>query len=333
MSTLVKNPPAPGTPEWYGVVTASKIPAILGISPFSTAGDTWLEMTTQKPATILDEVQEKIFAWGHHAEDALVNNWLWRNPGWQASKGEVAYTDTDLPFPNLVTLDRRARRGSRKHILECKTSVSRRIWGDPGDEIPTGVLAQVIFQMGVSGIHEATVIALVAQDFPVWPRLYEVEWNEEFYKAICQTVTDFYAHVESGEMLPIDWDAIIWAGHQQELKQPKKDDGVADIDPDLLGRLTVANQDFEAAKTNLDSVKQEAITALGKHQKLVDPAGHAVVAKAKGRFSKTNLPDDLKYLLKLPELQKQTFDSAKLKKTYPDAYASAVGDPSYRFNL
>ena len=315
------------------MVTASKIPAILGISPFSTAGDTWLEMTTQKPTTTLDEAQEKIFAWGHHAEDALVNNWLWRNPGWQASKGEIAYTDTDLPFPNLVTLDRRARRGSRKHILECKTSVSRRIWGDPGDEIPTGVLAQVIFQMGVSGIHEATVIALVAQDFPVWPRLYEVEWNEEFYRAICQTVTDFYAHVESGEMLPIDWDAIIWAGHQQELKQPKKDDGVAEISTDLLAELRIAQDACTVAETQLNEVKQRVEASMGKNQKLVDPDGKAIVSRTKGRFSKSNLPDDLKYLLKLPELQKQTFDSAKLKKTYPDAYAAAIGNPGIRYTL
>lgn len=333
MATLIKNPPAPGTPEWYGVVTASKIPAILGISPFSTAGDTWLEMTTQKPTTTLDEAQEKIFAWGHHAEDALVNNWLWRNPGWQASKGEIAYTDTDLPFPNLVTLDRRARRGSRKHILECKTSVSRRIWGDPGDEIPTGVLAQVIFQMGVSGIHEATVIALVAQDFPVWPRLYEVEWNEEFYRAICQTVTDFYAHVESGEMLPIDWDAIIWAGHQQELKQPKKDDGVAEISTDLLAELRIAQDAYTVAETQLNEVKQRVEASMGTNQKLVDRDGKAIVSRTKGRFSKSNLPDDLKYLLKLPELQKQTFDSAKLKKTYPDAYAAAIGNPGIRYTL
>src|SRR5699024_10455956 len=101
---------------------------------------------------------------GNDMEDGLVKAWKRENPGWQTNSGEIAYTDTGLPFPNQATLDRRAKRGRAFRIIECKTSSSRRIWGERGAELPGSVYSQVLSQMGMSGIHRADVVALVGYD-------------------------------------------------------------------------------------------------------------------------------------------------------------------------
>ena len=156
---VMSNPPRPGTPEWRGMITASKVPTLLGLSPWSSPYALWHEMYAglEPPAMEGDHLR-----WGHLAEQSLVDWWLDANPGWQAGAGEITYTSDALPFPNAVTLDRRARRGRRFHIIECKTTRDMDQWGRPGDpdSVPAHYLAQVIFQMGVSGIHEASVVVL-----------------------------------------------------------------------------------------------------------------------------------------------------------------------------
>lgn len=49
---------------------------------------------------------------GYDLENGIVPQWERKHPGWQTNAGEIAYTDTDLPFPNQATLDRRSKRGA-----------------------------------------------------------------------------------------------------------------------------------------------------------------------------------------------------------------------------
>ena len=104
---VMKNPPRPGTPEWRSMITASKVPTLLGLSPWSSPYALWHEMYAglEPPALEGDHLR-----WGNIAEQSLVGWWLDANPGWQTNSGEITYTSDALPFPNAVTLDRRARR-------------------------------------------------------------------------------------------------------------------------------------------------------------------------------------------------------------------------------
>lgn len=161
---------APGSPEHARRVTASKVPAILGLNQFQTPSELWMEMSGLAPKQV---VEGDRLDWGHDIEESLVRWWLRKNPGWRAGKGEVAYTNPELPFANQATLDRRAVRGRRFHIIECKSTDSERTW-DSEDELPAHVYAQALAQMGISGIHRASVVRQLHSTVPV---IYEVEWD------------------------------------------------------------------------------------------------------------------------------------------------------------
>ncbi|STD79122.1 Uncharacterised protein [Corynebacterium minutissimum] len=88
-------------------------------------------------------------AWGHIAEESLAKWWLHNNPGWHLNvarrgRAEIAYTNDDLPFPNMATIDRRAMNRKygttspeRFHIIECKTAMTMNDWGRPMNRIPS----------------------------------------------------------------------------------------------------------------------------------------------------------------------------------------------------
>ena len=188
MSKVIKAPPPPGSPEWMRLITPSKIPAILGISPWESQFSLWHKMHGDLPA---EQPSNDIFDWGHAAEDSLVNWWKLKNPGWRTNNSEIAYTNSDLPFPNLATLDRRAVRGRRYAIIECKTTRNLDEWGKPGEphSVPLYYEAQVLGQMAFSNFREAYVVVLgygvpeihpVPWDRPTWNLIFDecVAWNE-----------------------------------------------------------------------------------------------------------------------------------------------------------
>ncbi|UWE84713.1 YqaJ viral recombinase family protein [Corynebacterium diphtheriae bv. mitis] len=130
---IIQNPPAPGTPEWRKMITASKIPAILGISRYKSQFALWHEMAGNIEPTPMDPRRA---AWGHAAELAIAQQWATVNPEWKLNpmRGgtcELAYT-TDHGFPTLATIDRRAYCRGTFHIIECKTARDLSDWGREG---------------------------------------------------------------------------------------------------------------------------------------------------------------------------------------------------------
>ena len=254
---VMKNPPRPGSPEWRGMITASKVPVLLGLSPWSSPYALWHEMYAglEPPALEGDHLR-----WGHIAEQSLVDWWLDANPGWQANSGEITYTDPGLPFPNAVTLDRRARRGRRFHIIECKTTRDMDQWGRPGDpdSVPAHYLAQVIFQMGVSGIHEASVVVL---GFGA-PEIHEVEWDEDVWASIVAACTRWHQTGVAGDPPPLDdrtatYDAV--RGLHPDIDR----DTDIQIDHDEAVALLDALEDEAAAKAAVVAAKTRLLDQMG----------------------------------------------------------------------
>ena len=72
-----RTPPLPGTPEWVRLVTASKVAAIVGASPWESPRSLWHKMrgdlTDNTPPT--DAMQR-----GHLLEPAVITWWQHRHP-------------------------------------------------------------------------------------------------------------------------------------------------------------------------------------------------------------------------------------------------------------
>lgn len=309
----------PGSPEWGRTVTASKIPVILGMVPqWQTPSELWMTMSG---LTEHEQLEGDHLEWGHIAEDSLVAWWLHKNPGWQAGKGEVAYTNDDLPFTAQATLDRRARRGRRFHIIEAKTSDSATTWDDT-ESLPGHVHMQVLAQQGISGIHEASVVSQLGSTVP---RIYPVEWDPELWDGVVDVVNDFVQSLGNSEP-PMPPQDLIDAAHKAV--EPSFDDDL-ELEHDQVARYIdlVEQRDtidtlIDAEKARLEQLAQGRRVTLG---------GKALMTLTPGRFAQKNLPDEARHLVKDPEVMTPKFDAKKFATKYPDIHAAALSDGAYTY--
>lgn len=267
--SVVSNPPKPGTPEWRKIITASKVSAILGISRFQSQFSLWHEMHGDVDPEVKDPDRMK---WGHIAEASLAAWWAYKNPGAKlnprrAGSYEIAYTNSDLPFENIATLDRRgffptASPGERFHIVECKTAMTFDDWGRPGepDSIPADYYSQVMFQMGVAGIHRASAVVLGPYGEP---EIHDVVFRQDEFDAIVDRCVHWQASLEMG--LAPQRDRSVSTYETVRGLHPDIDrDAVVQVDAaqavNLLDRITGVDR----AEAEARAAKIEAMELMGK---------------------------------------------------------------------
>ena len=315
---ILNEAPRPGTPKWRSTISGSKIPTILGLNPYQTQYELWMEMSGMAEP---EKLEGDHLDWGHVAENSLAEWWLHKNPGWQLNAGEIAYTDDGLPFPNLVTLDRRARRGRAFHIVECKTSDVASLWAKQED-LPAHIHAQVIGQMGVSGIHRASVVAQLGSTVP---RIFEVEWEPELWEGMIPVLQGFYESLGQAEP-PVPPLNLLEAIEKAALAPPTV--LKAEAPAELVGEYL----DLQKKKLELeDEIKHcESLLADTDAKKLTHD-GKSLATWAEGRFAAARVPDDFKHLLKDPEVMVQKFDAEKFAEKYPEIAEHATREGSFRF--
>ena len=177
--------------EWLKMreagIGASEVSAIVGLNPWETPFSLWLKKTKQVPPTEENDAMRR----GHYLEDAVVQWWM-HETGEQvikASAADIIYVHPEHPYMR-VTPDRIVK--GRKKILEVKsTAISM------GDTIPDYYLCQVMYQMYVTGIHEAELIYI--QGGLTFGR-FIVEYDEKFAEFLAGEVTRFwYENVLGGK--------------------------------------------------------------------------------------------------------------------------------------
>lgn len=165
------------------------------------------------------------------------------------------------------------------------------------DDLPGSVFAQVIAQMGISGIHRATVAAQVLYDRPTDTRMYEVEWDPQLWRDIVEYVKVFYDSLSDPEppMLPQDLiDALLAEKSDTTAEGEEEWDDVDDPDEHRdgvpLGRLAPTFVTASRVKADeellakLDALhahyvtKKALATALGVHPSSI---GHHLSRESK----------------------------------------------------
>lgn len=331
---VLKTPPAPGSPEWERMITASKVPAMIrfpdghdkageytGCDYFS-AFERWHMMNgTWKEDIDADKLA--MFNDAHDAEDYGAKVWLRANPGWQLNAGEVAYHDPTWtvdgePVPHCVTLDRRARRGRRFHILEVKRP--RKSKG-----VQDNWWFQHIMQQGISGIHRGSIVII-----PVFgkPEIHDIEWNPDAFEFIKSEAAAFYRTLLAGEP-----PAVGASEHAKEIfdaMHPKPSGETLELPDELMERLMDAYRRSEEAAEEETAARNAVMEFMGDASK-VEYEGQLVARRAPGKFAQSRIPEEDKHLLEAPGLMTPRFDAAKLKAKHPEVYAAAVGRGSFTF--
>lgn len=176
----------PGSADWLRTMSASKVAAALGLSPYESPFSLWHRMADLIPAQ--DDAPH--LARGHYLEDGICRWFVDQHPGWTIQPGgSWARHDNELytASPDRLTItDSSELRG-----LEVKTAADDNEWGEPGtDQIPVGYRAQCMWQMDVVGTRVTHVAVLSAYlELREYVVHYDVD-EAEFIRRTCQEFLD-----------------------------------------------------------------------------------------------------------------------------------------------
>ena len=281
----------PGSLEWNRLITASKVAAILGLSPWESQRSVWHTMRGDVQRDEANEVQRRghylepaILAWWRDQHDADTDPFHWRERptytlgDWAAATPDAQYED----------------RAVDRCLVEAKSAAYDDDWGDPGtDAIPDYYLVQVQWQLHVSGIRRCYVPVLTSRLRFVE---YVVDYDEatgpllearmrEFYDSLSadmpppldgsvatfQTMRKLHPDIERGESVELDQDAagaLVYA--VENLKHWEGRDRLARSTVlDLMGRAQYAT--YDGARIARRQPRGDAVTIVvtGKPEDLV----------------------------------------------------------------
>ncbi len=200
-------------------IGGSDAAAILGLSPYRTIGEVWLEKIRAQDAleneTPLDDpdVPTRFTRWGKKWEPLIIEEYAEQTQNRVEMPGLTLYRHPEHPFIG-GTIDATAVTPfGDKRIVEAKTTDGflqwrEQIWGPSGSsEVPDWYLVQ-LFQYLVVRRHEGFLVGDFAvliggNDFRILP----VEWEQDFEDLLLERLVWFWRLVTRREPPPFDYQA------------------------------------------------------------------------------------------------------------------------------
>lgn len=258
-----------GDDRWLRTVTASKVPAILGLSPWTSTAELWL---TMRGEIVRDSSPSEVQQRGHDLEPMALRK-FWeskRHPGRVQETGEISVTRDDLPFPAAASPDSSGREDGVRIFCEAKTVGnfdSAKKWGEPGtDEIPLDYFVQVIWQMHMTQLDaEPVATTYVSLIGPVLDdhKVYVVRYDRELAETIVARVAAFYASLDDPDACPApDGKAStvrVFARRNPEIDRDKR----WEIPLELGRDYAAANAAVAVAEEALNLAKAEILRVMG----------------------------------------------------------------------
>jgi putative phage-type endonuclease len=179
-------------------IGGSDIACIVGLDPYRSAFDVFLEKTGQKPPEDLSENQA--VEWGSILEEPVARKFS-RVTGLKIGRVNKLLRHPYFPFV-IAHIDFRIYK--TREGLEVKTAgywaSKSDEWGPDGtDEIPANYLCQVQWYLGCTGWDRWHVAALIGgSEF----RRYVVERDEAFIAHLFARAGEFWSHVEARTVPP-----------------------------------------------------------------------------------------------------------------------------------
>ena len=237
----------------YGV-GASEVGAVLGLSPYETPFSLWLKKTKQ----VEPEPENEAMLMGHLLEDAVAKRWEMETGEKviKASAKDIIYVHPEHDFMR-ATPDRIVR--GRKKLLEIKTTVTQ---VDP-DEIYPHWLAQVQYQMYVTGIHDADLAWLVQGRYFGYAH---IPYDPDFAELLAAQVTEFWNECVIGGKEP---DLITVDDYAMKGSDP---DTTIDADDKALGELISLhklNTEIAGKELEAETLKNAVKLFMGQAESLV----------------------------------------------------------------
>lgn len=288
-------------------VTASEIPVILGLSPWSSP----FALFHEKTGTIASQPDQGVMERGRVLEPYIAGKFAERHPEFAVEgDGRQLYRHPERPSmmatPDRMlspawTADNSLEAFSQPYtaVLECKVQDSDEEWGDEGtSDIPAHYMAQVAWQMDVMGVDTAFVAALSIREWRI--REYIVTHDESpvieyphrvpgpLAPGICRLCGDlelmhreaeaFLLRVATGDEPDVDWrPATIGA-----LKAIYDEPGELDVPvrPSLAIQYRAAVRRCKEAERRKDEMTARMLAAIGSGRRAVDRNGEPLATRS-----------------------------------------------------
>ena len=237
-------------------IGGSDIAAIVGLNPWNTPVDVWMQKTGRVPP----KEETASMHWGHNLESVIADEYSrvtgnLVEPGVHAECGcRLGNTDGMVP--------------KAKRILEIKTAspFMAKEWGEPGtDEIPEYYLTQVQWYLGLLPEDEyegADVPVLIGgNDF----RIYRVERNPELIGQLIEIGEAWWRDHVVADVAP-EPDGTLEDMRARLALHPKDDGSVLSSTPeiDALAReLAEAKEAMKAAEIQVDALELQLKNIIG----------------------------------------------------------------------
>ena len=241
--TALTETPAPGTDAWQKLVSASKVAAILGISPWESPYSLWMTMTGRVPR---EEKDTPAIRRGNYLERGVIEWWVDQHPEIHDWGAQVPARLDDWAIATLDILATLDEAEDRFLICEVKTTSSWDEWGEPGtDAIPAHYYAQVLWQLACEPKAERGYVAVLGPflDF----REYVIERDQAVIDDLIRRCRAFYDSLSQDEPPDLDDHPATVATLRREHPDIAKGEQATVSRADAYAWLT-AKHDLDAAQ-------------------------------------------------------------------------------------
>lgn len=285
----------PGSPEWLRLMTASKVAAVLGLSPWESRFSLWHRMAgylEAKPETARTQR-------GHYLEDAVAV-WLADQYPMLRFSRTGSWVNKARPWQS-ATPDRVVRDGRRAvGVAEIKTAADWEEWGPDGsDEIPPHYRAQVVWQLDTLGLPAGYVGVLLPR---LQLRAYTIRYDAgeaDWIRGQVQAFLDSLPGGPAEEPPDIDEHDETWQAIRQ--LHPEISEEEIEVPLELAGLYCAAVSGLRAAENEHQLRRSELAQHMGDAKKAVVRVGDLVHTIA-GRQSQRGGTPFVKAATKLPDL-------------------------------
>lgn len=282
----------------------SDMAAVLGLSPWRSPIDVWLDKTSD---TVEEKESEPMY-WGNVLEEVVAQEFAKRS-GYKVRNNNFTLQSEEYPYL-LANIDREIV--GLDAGLECKTANAFKANEWDGDNVPDAYYIQCQHYMAVTGKSSWWIAALIGGNTFVYK---EIKRNEEVIKAIIDTGAAFWELVESKTM-PAPDDTKQCENALKKLYQKSNGQSVelpANYGNMIIDYLEIKNQlsELETKKRGIENVMKDFL----KDNEKATYGEHFVSWKS--------------------TKPRETFDAKAFKDDYPELHKKyiKVGEPSRRMDI
>ena len=250
-------------------IGGSDVAAIMGISPWKSPLEVWLEKTGRASAPDLSEKES--VAMGVELESDVLNMYRRRHPGSRSQRVNAILTSKVRPWAQAsldgITRDPELGWG----VLEIKTGSKESEWADG---VPLHYLTQVTHYLSVTGYAFADVAALIG-DYGLHYHEYRVMRDEDDLQSVVESVDEFWADYVEKDAMPPHITALPSEG-KALYEIYKRSDG--EMEPDdaartewLASMLADLLQHERDAKLKKAEYTNELKRLVGEHKGIITP--------------------------------------------------------------